>query len=167
VVDETEAYPTLISESLLVDILNYDLRAAHYIKLDIPPGRVRQLDCINVLQYVPGWRRVPIWNEWQRLLVPGGRAQVVVPYYSHMQAFAHPQTEWPPMSEFSFMFLDKVWRNASPARAVEDLECDLVIESMATEMDAMYATRTQEWKDEALRWFLNCAVQMTVWLVKR
>lgn len=137
------------------------------VQLDVADGSVQQIDCINVLQFVPGPRRVDVWNEWHRILVPGGRVQVVVPYYSHVQAFAHPGIQWPPFSEFSFMFLDKTWRDASPSRAVSSLECNFEIISTFIDMDAEYATRPQAWKDEAARWFQNVAVQLTVWLVKR
>jgi hypothetical protein len=79
-----------------------------------------------------------------------------VPYYSHVQAYAHPYTEWPPMSESSFLFLDKRWRRGSPRRYVEGLDCDCEIESIAIDMNSVYATRTQDWKDEATRWFNHC-----------
>jgi hypothetical protein len=163
----SEAYPTVHGASLPVETLVYDLKAAMQIQLDVPADSIRQIDCIHVLQYVSGPRRVDVWNEWQRVLVPGGRVQVVVPHYSHVQSLAHPYSQWPPLSEFSFLFLNKAWRNASQSRAVEGLECDFEVQSAAIDVDAMYATRTQEWKDEAVRWFNNCAVQLTVWLVKR
>jgi len=162
-----ESYPSAGARALITEKLEYDRRAAGMGHLDVPDASVREIVCKNILQFVPGYKRVQIWNEWYRVLMPGGRVQVIVPYYSHVQAHAHPFTQWPPFSEFSFLFLDRAWRNASPTRAVDGLECDFEVISTEIDMDAAYATRSQEWKDEALRWFANCAVQLTVWLVKR
>jgi hypothetical protein len=75
------------------------------------------------------------------------------------------------MSDLSFFFLSKAWRDESEDRRVPLLDCDFEVESIDPAYDATpdlgYATRPQAFKDDAMRWYWNFCAELTVWLVKR
>lgn len=171
-----DTYPTLPSDSS-VATLNFDLdtfrAVATQYKYRIPlaDDSVHEITCFSVLQFMTGPQRISIWNEWYRVLEPAGRVHVTVPHYSHIRSFAHPWSQWPPMSDLSFFFLSKLWREQGPSTFVEGLECDFDIETITTPVDNDprhgYAVRTPAWIDEATKWFWNVAAELDVWLVKR
>jgi hypothetical protein len=176
---DDDAFPTRPSDAR-VDRLLFDLRAARNGLPAIGDETVGTIICSHVLQYLSGPERIEAWNEWYRVLQPAGRVQVVVPYYSHVRAFAHPLTQFPPLSELSFMFLSREFREANPAHPVPGLECDFEVESYQPDADrgqlerfglnpslsSAYDTRTTAWLDNAKLFSNNVIAELTVWLKK-
>jgi len=168
--ESTDRYPSvgLVGR---IDRLNFDLLAARRGLPSISDESVKLIECKHVLQYLTGGERIAVWNEWYRVLQPEGRVLVVVPHYSHVRAFAHPLTQWPPLSDLSFFFLDRAWREENESRTVPLLDCDFVVDAIDPHYDATpelgYMARPQAWKDDAARWYNNVLAELTVWLVKR
>lgn len=167
----TEAYPSLATGIAKTDVLQLTLRRARIGLVGLPNASVGEIHCDNVLQYLTGRERVDLFDEMYRVLEVGGRVRIIVPYFSHPRAFAHPLTQWPPFSDLSFWFLDKAWRSDSPGKDVPGLECDFEVTALTMEPDASpelgYAIRPQAWRDDAGRWYNGVIAQMTVWLTKR
>jgi SAM-dependent methyltransferase len=76
--------------------------------LDIWPVRsesIASADINHVLEYVDGRTRITIINELYRVLEPGGKALVHVPYWASVNAYADPFLVWPPFTEMSMFYL--------------------------------------------------------------
>jgi hypothetical protein len=61
-------------------------------------------------------------DELHRVLIPGGKATIVVPYWTSPRAIQDPMSQWPPFSEHSFLYFNKTWRDANAAGY--DMTCD-------------------------------------------
>jgi len=156
-VDRTVGYALLTVDR---DLLAHGLDA-------IDTGIIDQIDCERVLQFLTGAERVRAFNEFHRVLRPGGKVRIVVPYHSHPQAYAHPYVQWPPISEHSFLFLDQSWRSEKAERFVDGLTCDFEVGPFSYDYDLRYKTRSEEWLANAVEWFHGIAVYLHVWLTKR
>jgi len=55
-----------------------DIIGAAY-PLDVPPGSVRELRCVDVLEHLSYWDTDAVLADWARVLQPGGRLYVQVP----------------------------------------------------------------------------------------
>jgi hypothetical protein len=44
---------------------------------------------------------------------PGAQATIIVPHWASTRAYGDPTHQWPPVSEFFFLYLDKEWRAAN------------------------------------------------------
>lgn len=73
-------------------------------------GTVEEVHSSHFLEHLTGAERVHFWNELHRVLIPGGKATIVVPHWSSGRAYGDPTHQWPPVVEFSFYYLDKAWR---------------------------------------------------------
>lgn len=164
-------YPALDHRVAASDVLIVSLWVARDGLITYRDESVTELHCENVLQYLTVAERLYAYNEMWRVLEHGGRAKIVVPYFSHPRAFAHPLTKYPLFTDLSFWFLDKQWRSESPSKHVPGLECDFEVTTLTMDRDDSpelgYALRTQEFLDEAARWYNGVVAQLTVWLTKR
>ena len=50
------------------------------------------------------------FNECYRILKPGGKMRHLHPYYKSVRAVQDPTHKWPPISENSYFYWDKEWR---------------------------------------------------------
>jgi hypothetical protein len=62
------------------------------------------------LEHLTGMERIHFMEELWRVLIPGGKALIVVPYFSSMRAIQDPTHQWPPLAETSFLYYNRDWR---------------------------------------------------------
>ena len=91
---------------------------------------VSELVVPMVLNYTPAAQRGKFMDEMYRVLVPEGKATVIVPYYTSMRSIQDYASQWPPFCEVSFMYFNRAWRKLNhPER---DLKCNFdFIENLA------------------------------------
>ncbi len=77
-----------------------------------------------LLHRIPAAKRGPFMDELWRVLVPGGKATIVVPYWHSARAIQDPSAEWPPLCEQSFLYFNQQFRtdNHWPSRMVCDFD---------------------------------------------
>lgn len=63
-----------------------------------------------LLQRIPARDRGRFMDELWRVLVVGGKALIIVPYWANARAVQDPLAEWPPFSEQSFLYFNKGFR---------------------------------------------------------
>jgi hypothetical protein len=85
-------------------------------------GSVTEAHSSHFVEHLTGIERVHFWNELYRVLKPNlkengvnveGFATIVVPHWASCRAYGDPTHAWPPVSEFSFYYLDRDWRAAN------------------------------------------------------
>lgn len=69
------------------------------------PESIDHITVNHVLEYLSGPQRINFINEIYRVLKPGGKVLIYVPYYSSVNAHADPYLVWPPISEMSMQYL--------------------------------------------------------------
>jgi hypothetical protein len=103
---------------------------------DITPGYLRLLNDINILPWpladcsvdeafsaylfhrIHKDIRFQFMDQLWRVMKPGAKCTVIVPYWTSVRAIQDPTAEWPPISEQSFLYFNKQFRedNRIPGR---------------------------------------------------
>lgn len=134
-------------------------------KLPLPykDESVEEVSCVHVLSKIPGKQRGPFMDELHRILVPGGKCTVIVPYYSSMRSIMDYTYEWPPLCEMSFLYFNKGWREANK---VNGISCDFDF-TYGYQATPETASRAIEVQQEWIKKNLNSVNDLQVNLVKR
>jgi hypothetical protein len=103
-------------------------------------------------------------NELGRILVSGGTATIIAPYYTSMRAWQDP-THVRAISEASFLYWNKEWRTANKLDHYP-ITCDFGF-SYGYAMNPEWATRSQEARDFAIKSYFNVVADLHVTLTKR
>lgn len=71
---------------------------------------------------IPSNKRGSFMDELWRVLVPGGKCTIIVPYWTSVRSVQDPMSEWPPLCEQSFLYFNRKFRedNKLPYK----LKCD-------------------------------------------
>lgn len=64
----------------------------------------------HFIEHLTGTERIHFFNELYRVLKTGARAQIVCPHWAHESAYGDPTHQWPPVTPWTFYYLDKEWR---------------------------------------------------------
>lgn len=73
-------------------------------------GSVAEAYSAYLFGRIPARERGPFMDELHRVLMPGGKATFIVPYWSSARSIQDPTVEWPPLSEQSFLYFNKKFR---------------------------------------------------------
>jgi len=80
---------------------------------------IEEARCIHFLEHLTSPERVHFANELYRVLVPGGKTQVVTPYWASNRAYGDPTHQWPPVSEMFSYYLKRDWRKENAPHTEE------------------------------------------------
>lgn len=92
---------------------------------------VEQVYCNHLFEHLDGRQRIAFMEELWRVLVPGGQALIVTPYWASWRAVADPTHVFPPVVEQSFLYFSRDWRvkerlDHYPIKCNFDFECQYV-----------------------------------------
>ncbi len=107
---------------------------------------------------------IAFMNELGRVLIPGGTATLIAPYYTSMRAWQDP-THRRAISEASFLYFNKGWRVAQQLDHYP-ITCDFDF-TYGYAVNPTWATRSQEARDFAIRHYFNAVDDIHVTLTKR
>ncbi len=71
---------------------------------------VEEAYCAFGFNRIPGKDRPKWMDELWRVLVPGGKATIIVPYWTSQRSIQDPLSEWPPFCEQSFLYFNRKFR---------------------------------------------------------
>ena len=74
-------------------------------------GSVGEVYCSHFIEHLSGFERIDFFNELYRVLSDSGTAEIIAPYFSSPAAYGDPTHKWPPISEWTFLYLGRKWRN--------------------------------------------------------
>lgn len=84
-----------------------------YLPWPWPNASVSEAHTSHFIEHLTGLERVHFWNELYRVLVPGGKCQVIAPDFSSGRAYGDPTHQWPPFCAFALYYLSRDWRKAN------------------------------------------------------
>ncbi len=128
-----------------------------------PDGSIEEAHSSHFLEHLTGHERVHFFNELFRVLRPGGKATIIVPSWTSERAYGDPTHQWPPVTGFSFFYLNKQWREANAPHTGYVCDFDFVGgNSLAQPWDS----RNQETQSFAQTHYINVAQDMHVTITK-
>ena len=79
----------------------------------IPSESVEEAQSLYLFNRVPGDKRIAWMAELWRVLIPNGKCTFMVPYWASPRSIQDPESAWPPLSENSFLYFNKGFRDAN------------------------------------------------------
>lgn len=117
---------------------------------------VAAVHCSHFVEHLTARERIHFANELYRVLEPGASAEIIVPHWASCRAYGDLTHQWPPVSEFWFLYLDQAWREVNAPHACDDYSCDFRIEWGVT-LDEATVLRNQEFQQFASRYYREAA----------
>ncbi len=130
-----------------------------------PDCSVSEVVCQHFFEHLTGAERIAFMEELHRVLIPGGRALLVTPYWTSWRAVADPTHVFPPVVEQSFLYFNRAWRIANkldhyPIHCSFDFECQYVFNP-----DVTFPNKNAQ--AQGLRHYLNVVDDLNTVLTKR
>jgi hypothetical protein len=126
---------------------------------------VTEVHCSHFVEHLKPHERIHFANELHRVLIPGGKATIIVPHYASERSYGDLTHEWPPVVGFWFSYLDKLWRSVQAPHNTE-YTCDFHA-TWGFSMHPQIATHNQEYQMHALTFWREAAQDMIATLVKK
>jgi predicted SAM-dependent methyltransferase len=125
---------------------------------------VEEAHASHVVEHFTPEQRIHFVNELYRVLIPGGKCQVVTPHWASCRAYGDMTHQWPPVSEFWWFYLSKKWREEN-APHNDGYTCNFDAQwgySMRQEL----LVKNQEYQQFALTNYKEAAADMITTLTK-
>jgi len=127
-------------------------------------GSVEEASSLYLFQRIPARLRGAFMDELWRVLVPGGKAAFVVPYWTSVRSIQDPLAEWPPLSEQSFLYFNKKFRDDNKLNYGMKADFDF---SYGYNLDAETTTKSDEVRGYWIKHLANAINDLHVCLTKR
>lgn len=159
-----------------VDSIKFNDKIKHILNLakDIWPwddNSVTEARASHFVEHLTSYERVYFINELYRILIPGGKCQIIVPHWASCRAYGDPTHQWPPISEFWFYYLSKEWRaTQAPHTDIkfnpEGFDCDFEAQwGYSLRQDIV--TRNQEYQTFAMQNYKEVCQDTVATLTKK
>ncbi len=118
----------------------------------------------HFVEHLTGAQRVLFFNELYRVMKPGAQALIITPNWSHACAYGDPTHQWPPMSEWYQLYLNKAWRDVNGPHT--QYTCDFDWGSGGS-WDPWLESKNLDFKLFAMSRYINSQRDLHVTLTKR
>lgn len=150
-----------------IDSIDFGQDIVHDVRDGLPMYEDNSVDHIHTshfVEHLTGNERVAFYNEVYRVLKPGGTFYVITPNWSHACAYGDPTHQWPPMSSWYPLYLNKAWRDGNAPHT--DFKCDFDW-AISGSWDGSINEKNQEYKTFAMNAFTNSWRDLMVMFTKR
>jgi hypothetical protein len=128
---------------------------------------VEEVNCSHFFEHVPARLRGKFMDELYRVMAPEAKAQFITPYYTSVRATQDYSHEWPPVSQNSYLYFNKGWREQNKlTHGNYDLKCDFDF-SYGYSINAGWIARNDEARAFAMQNYVNPIDDLHVTLVSR
>jgi ubiquinone/menaquinone biosynthesis C-methylase UbiE len=117
-------------------------------------------------EHLDGDERMKFFNECYRILKPGGKMRHIHPYYKSVRAVQDPTHKWPPISENSYFYWDKSWREMNKLDHYP-INCDFEFNIYYIWQDPTVANKNEETRTFYIDKYWNVVADMIVDMTKR
>ena len=150
-----------------VDAIDFGQKHVHDIRKGLPwvaDQSVSEVRSSHFVEHLTGTERIAFFNELYRVMKPGATAQIVTPNWSHSCAYGDPTHQWPPMSQWYPLYLNRAWRDANAPHAPYACDFDHVV---AGSWDQAIDSRNAEHKQFAMNSYTNAWRDLIVTLTRK
>ena len=133
------------------------------------PFKDESVDAIyasHFVEHLDGIERIKFFNECYRILKPQGIMRLLHPYYKSVRAVQDPTHKWPPISENSYFYWDKNWREMNKLDHYP-INCDFEFNIYYIWQDQTVANKSDETRAFNIDKYWNVVADMLVDLKKR
>lgn len=127
-------------------------------------GSVEEAHCSHFLEHLTQDERVHFFNELYRVLIKGGKAQIITPHWLSERAYGDPTHKMPPVVFFSYFYINANWREQNAPHSGYTCDFDA---SGANNTPAPWNARAEEVRLFAESHYANVASDLYVTVVKR
>jgi predicted SAM-dependent methyltransferase len=125
---------------------------------------VSEVRSSHFVEHLTGEQRLFFFNELFRVMKPGATALIITPNWSHSCAYGDPTHQWPPMSQWFPLYLNKQWLEVNGPHVAFHCDFDHVV---AGSWDQAIEGRNAEHKQFAMNSYTNAWRDLIVTLTKR
>lgn len=150
-----------------IDAIDFGQKHVHDVREGLPMFKDNSVDEIrsnHFVEHLTGAERIAFFNECYRVLKPEAKMTVITPCWSHACAYGDPTHQWPPMSPWYPLYLNKEWRDGNAPHTSYTCNFDYVI---AGSWDQSIDSRNQEYKQMAMNTQINAWRDLIVTFVKK
>lgn len=121
----------------------------------------------HFIEHLTAQQRIHFVNEAYRVLKPNGQLNMVAPSWSSMRAYGDLTHQWPPVTQFWPLYLNREWRIVQQQAPHNDFyTCDFVGQSVFG-MHPSLVGRSIEYQTDALTFLLEAAQDIIINLSAR
>ena len=129
---------------------------------------VDEIHCSHFIEHIPRALRWPFFEECYRILKAGAQMKIVVPSWKSERAYGDMTHEWPPVTTFAFLYLNRGWRESNKLTyGPYALRCDFDYAAGPAGISPTFAQRAQDVQLFACTHYLETYNDMWVVLTKR
>lgn len=125
---------------------------------------VDEVHTSHFVEHLTGAQRVHFFNELYRVMRPNAPVTIVVPDWSNDRAYGDPTHQWPPMSRWSFLYLNKEWRDQNAPHCGYTCDFEGPIGGNA---EPWVAVRHEEMRMFATQHYVNALSDLVCTLTKK
>lgn len=137
---------------------------ANYATWPFETGSVNQLRSEHVLEYLTGPERIAFMEECGRVLRVGGSLLLTFFYATSRQASSDPMFQWPPLTEFSFDYFNRSWRELN--KCDYPITCDFDF-TYKCDLDTSLLARNNEFQHFTTKHYNQSVIKMHGLMTKR
>lgn len=96
-----------------IDMLDFGQAIVYDVRItpwNLEDNSIEAVTSNHFVEHLTGAERVSFFNELYRVMKPGAQATIITPNWQHACAYGDPTHQWPPMSQWYPLYLDKDWR---------------------------------------------------------
>lgn len=133
------------------------------------PFKANSIDAVfssHFIEHLTGEQRIAFMDEIFRMLKKGGKARFIHPYYSSVRAIQDPTHKWPPISDQSYLYFNKQWRDANKLDHY-GIKSDFDFQTFYSWQDGMWSLKNEETRNFAALHYHNVIADMIIELTRR
>lgn len=132
---------------------------------------VEEFHSSHFLEHLDAKERIHFWNELYRVLKPGAGGQLITPHWAAARAYGDPTHQWPPITEWHFLYLNKDWRKANAPHCDNEhvswgYNCNFETTS-GYSMHPDLISRTSDYQMFAITWYKEAAQDLITKVTKK
>lgn len=149
-----------------IDAIDFGQRHVLDVRKGLPfkDNSVDEIRSSHFVEHLTGTERIAFFNELYRVMKVVATAQIITPHWSHACAYGDPTHQWPPMSEWYPLYLNKGWRDTQAPHSTYTCDFDYVV---AGSWDGRLNGRNPEYTQMAMNTQINGWRDLIVTLTKK
>lgn len=127
---------------------------------------VEEVHASHFVEHLTAPERIHLANELHRVMKKGAKCSIIVPHFASCRAYGDLTHQWPPVSEFWFLYLNKAWRevNAPHSLYSESLDFD---HTLGYSLRNDILARSMEFQQFAMQNYKEVCQDIIATLIKR